>query len=1235
MIDRAKLSLFTLLLSLFFLNVGCKKLDIDANCLNPLAACFKPDKTAPSVKSYSPVPNKGSNLVSVLTAIQVNFSEEMKDRTNKEHYTLTGPGAANLKVASVDAINNNTVQVNITGQVANNAIDLEFPGLTDYGGNALPAGTKATFTGSINIGITTQESPAIYYISNVAGFTSAVIHWYHDYADDNNNLYYVQPAGSSCAESQVAFPGGGTNLSGGPVTAGSANVVTTTIPIATNFTGDGTYIVTICVKNSGANKSGELEIPVVRDTVAPTIQANIGSGAYGTPQNVTFTCSENCNNIAYTLLEGTSMPANPATPVFNATTGSVTTGTALTGAWQTPYVPDPRFSKINLKAFDKAGNQSTTNAYIFSYQIDLAMPTTTFASPATTHDYLSTLAGAYNSTILTWSADKGSQYQICVGDTGVAGASGCAAGPACNGGTNLFGTAQAYTPGATVNTTINATSLAVGANRIHVCVQSGATVGDATYTLNRDNTAPAIAATVPTDGANGVLPTTTLTVNFTEATGVDVQTLTTNNGGISCTGNVQLSLASDNFAPNKCIPLSSTVTTISAQSFRLSPTPAGGRLSPGLYKLRLETGVKDLAGNTIAAQYTQPTGFTVTGLLRMFTFNNDGTNLIDQAGSGFNLTVNGTPQKVTGVDGDTSGAYQFDSVTQYLTGSDSLLPAGASPRTLCAWAITSNQCPGLCMATMYGTSANGPYIGFWNGKAVYGIYGNDHPGNANLPIETWVHLCSTYDGTTARMYVNGIQDASQASVWTTNLGAGIAVGKQSAAGTDFALTGKVDDVRIYAGALTASEIRQISVQLPNGLVAYFPFSDSASLTAIDYSGNAHNGTRNNNPGSVADRFGVGASGAYNFTNNTQSITAPGANLPAGTSPRTVCSWMRPAALPGAGGFAIAAMYGTNATGQGNYIGLYNDGVNQNAIYSGWGDHLIAVHTAPLNTWLHLCGTYDGTTAQLFLNGTQVASAGKSWNTVPVAANGGIHIGRGDATTAYPFTGAVDDVRIYNRVLSAEEIRTLAAQKGIGLVRQYLFKNGSLTNDAAGSTDLTATGSPVAVTGHDGSTNSAYLLNGTSQFFNAADTGLPMGGAARTMCAWANSTNTSGSQFMMSYGVVNVTSQNSFLALNNGGTILAGSFSTNLSAPGAFQYNVWQHVCGVVDGTGNVTLYVDGSIPANGGPSPITFATLSSGAFSIGSRSDNLAGSYWDGRLDNIRIYNRALTQIEIQQMQNE
>ncbi len=1230
-----KLLIPALLAILFFAH--CKKLDIDANCLNSLSSCFKPDKTAPLLKSYTPIPNKGSNLVSVLTGIQVNFSEEMKDRTNKENYKLSGPGAAGLSIESITDAGGSSVIVNLKGTVANNAINLSFPGLTDYGGNTLSAGTQATLTGSINIGITTQEAPTIYYISNVAGFTSAVIHWYHDYADDNNNLYYVQPTGSTCADPQVAFPGGGTNMSGGPVTAGAANVVTTTIPIATNFTTDGTYIVTICIKNSGANKSGELEIPIVRDTVAPVIQANIGSGAYGSQQDILFTCSDNCDNLAYISTGGTTMPANPAAPTFNAT-GGVTLGTKVTGLLRTPLTSDPWFSKVNLKAFDKAGNQSA--ATIFSYQIDTLLPTTTFASPATTHDYVSSLAGGYNSTVLTWSADKGSQYQICVGDTGAVGVSGCSAGPACNGGTNLFGTAQPYTPGNSIGTTINASSLTAGANRVHVCVQSGATVGDATYTLTRDVAAPVIASTIPADVANGVIPATSITVNFTETVGIDVSTISAavspnpgdqNITKVACTGSIQVSLASDNFGAGTCIPMvSATPVTVSSTVYKINPLRL---LTPGLYKIRITNAIRDIAGNPIAATLTQATGFTVTGLLRMFTFNNDGTNLTDQANSGQNLTANGGPQKVMGVDGDTNGAYRFDGTgNQYLTGADSMLPTGNSPRTMCAWLNIAGGCPGYCIATMYG-AANGPYLGAHNGLRAATAYYNEPnlDSNTNLPLNTWVHVCSAYNGSLNTLYLNGVADGSQNYGAIATVGGGnFRIGKQAPDDAfSYFFNGRVDDVRVYAGALSVAEIRQIAVQVPNGLLAYYSFSDAASGTANDYSGNNHPGVRNGAPLPTisTDRFGV--TGAYSFGGPSQYISAQDTNLPQGTAPRTVCSWMRPTALPGSGQFRIAMRYGQPLAGQSNYIGLYNDGVQQTVIFSGWTDHLTSPYTAATNTWMHLCGTYDGTTARLYLNGGLVASAAKAWNTT-LMGNNGIIIGQGDLTGTFPFQGAVDDVRIYNRVLTDNEILVLSSQLGVGLLRQYSFANGGLADDAGSGNSLTASGSPAQVNGVDGAANGAYSFSGADQF-SANDAGLPAGGAARTMCSWVYVTTANTDSFAISYGAAQTTSQGSFLYVDSSNQAGFGSYSTNLQSTYVVPVSAWHHLCATLDSTGNGRVYIDGNLAPGGGPTPVTFSTVLSGNLAIAARSDN--AFRWRGSLDSVRIYNRALEAPEILQLQ--
>jgi hypothetical protein len=85
----------------------------------------------------------------------------------------------------------------------------------------------------------------------------------------------------------------------------------------------------------------------------------------------------------------------------------------------------------------------------------------------------------------------------------------------------------------------------------------------------------------------------------------------------------------------------------------------------------------------------------------------------------------------------------------------------------------------------------------------------------------------------------------------------------------------------------------------------------------------------------------------------------------------------------------------------------------------------------LNTWQHIAATWDGTTnggnIHLYVNGAQVDSttfqsgsgSALSDATTPVT------IGNRQADLARGFSGAMDDVRVYNRVLSAAEIQNLA------------------------------------------------------------------------------------------------------------------------------------------------------------------------------------------------------------------
>ena len=87
-----------------------------------------------------------------------------------------------------------------------------------------------------------------------------------------------------------------------------------------------------------------------------------------------------------------------------------------------------------------------------------------------------------------------------------------------------------------------------------------------------------------------------------------------------------------------------------------------------------------------------------------------------------------------------------------------------------------------------------------------------------------------------------------------------------------------------------------------------------------------------------------------------------------------------------------------------------------------GAYRIATGTSqlPINTWSHLASTYDGTTLRLYVNGTQVGSVATT-GSIEVSS-GVLRIG-GNTIWGEYFSGLIDEVRIYNRALSATEIQT--------------------------------------------------------------------------------------------------------------------------------------------------------------------------------------------------------------------
>jgi len=96
-----------------------------------------------------------------------------------------------------------------------------------------------------------------------------------------------------------------------------------------------------------------------------------------------------------------------------------------------------------------------------------------------------------------------------------------------------------------------------------------------------------------------------------------------------------------------------------------------------------------------------------------------------------------------------------------------------------------------------------------NRPAVGGTFtaGNQNTfGPATLAVNTWTHLAATFDGATVRLYVNGVQVATQAQTTPFKPTTGtLQIGADSYAGENFA--GRIDDVRIYNQVLSPSEIQ--------------------------------------------------------------------------------------------------------------------------------------------------------------------------------------------------------------------------------------------------------------------------------------------------------------------------------------------------------------------------------------------------------------------------------------------
>ena len=95
--------------------------------------------------------------------------------------------------------------------------------------------------------------------------------------------------------------------------------------------------------------------------------------------------------------------------------------------------------------------------------------------------------------------------------------------------------------------------------------------------------------------------------------------------------------------------------------------------------------------------------------------------------------------------------------------------------------------------------------------------------------------------------------------------------------------------------------------------------------------------------------------------------------------------------------------------------------------TAWSHHLVGKAPLPTGRWVHLAGTFDGTTMRLYMDGQEVGSMERPGK---IGHNDRhIILGNYEVDHAAHFTGILDEVRLYNRALSPEEIAAHAKSAG--------------------------------------------------------------------------------------------------------------------------------------------------------------------------------------------------------------
>lgn len=428
-----------------------------------------------------------------------------------------------------------------------------------------------------------------------------------------------------------------------------------------------------------------------------------------------------------------------------------------------------------------------------------------------------------------------------------------------------------------------------------------------------------------------------------------------------------------------------------------------------------------------------------------------------------------------------------------------------------------------------------------------------------------------------------------------------------------------------------------------GLVAYYPLNGNAN----DESGNGFTGVRHGAT-LTTDRFGDSNKACY-FDGIDDYIGLPPYINYEEIGDFTLSLWAKMEAHSPLGRSYFIDFRGDGSHTNNSFYMIVDEVFGESEIHHGI-DYTSSAYTeydvnvpSPIGNWVHFVLLREGDNLKTYMNGNLLSNNFTSGSQQPRSDIVSLLYGGRIGTTSTPTTpddywcnGVLDDIRIYNYALSDSTITQLYRENGYGLVAYYPF-NGNAEDESGNGNHGIVIGTTLT-SDRFNNTNSAFYFNGIHNYIDidAHANSMPFGTSEVTISGWIKYDETpSNNQVLLGYGgnyeyggyLLGYERDNKLnFQVHSGGFQSAASYII----PGA---NTWYHIVGKYDHQ-KLYVYIDGNLIAE---TNFSGEIDQANCLRIGcERYGATNGNYFTkGSIDDIRIYNYALSDLEIQQLYNE